>query len=96
LNNQAQAATWEHESFMRRCLDLARRAAVSGDIWVGSLIVLKGQIIGEGTERVKAENDLGPMPKSRQLKRHVGNLPVKTWRGAAFTLQRNPASCVPS
>ena len=47
-----------HETFMQRCLELARRAGVSGDTWVGSLIVFKGQIIEEGIERVKASHDL--------------------------------------
>jgi tRNA(adenine34) deaminase len=90
LNNQAQAATWEHESFMRRCLDLARRAAVSGDIWVGSLIVLKGQIIGEGTERVKAENDLAAHAEIEAIEAASRKLASQNLRGCSLYTTAEP------
>lgn len=40
----------DHERFMRRCLDLAAMARDQGNTPVGSVVVLDGAIIGEGTE----------------------------------------------
>ncbi|MGH7624836.1 MAG: nucleoside deaminase [Gemmatimonadaceae bacterium] len=47
----------DDERYMRRCLELARRALDAGDVAVGALIVRDGQIIGEGYERVCASLD---------------------------------------
>jgi tRNA(adenine34) deaminase len=40
----------DHEQFMRRCLDLAVMARELGNTPVGSVVVLDGEIIGEGIE----------------------------------------------
>ncbi|HET7566027.1 MAG TPA: nucleoside deaminase [Gemmatimonadaceae bacterium] len=40
--------------YMRRCLELARRALAAGDVPVGALIVREGHVIGEGYERTRA------------------------------------------
>jgi tRNA(adenine34) deaminase len=45
------------ESFMRRALDLARRAAEEGEVPVGAVIVLGGEIVGEGWNRPIAASD---------------------------------------
>jgi tRNA(adenine34) deaminase len=39
-----------HERFMRRCLELASVARQQGNTPVGSVVVLDGEIIGEGIE----------------------------------------------
>jgi tRNA(adenine34) deaminase len=39
-----------HERYLRRCLDLAVTARDQGNTPVGSVVVLDGVIIGEGTE----------------------------------------------
>src|SRR5262249_48945581 len=39
-----------HERFMRRCLELATVARQQGNTPVGSVVVLDGEIIGEGIE----------------------------------------------
>ncbi|HRI61511.1 MAG TPA: nucleoside deaminase [Saprospiraceae bacterium] len=44
--------------FMQRCADLAAIAAKRQESPVGSLVVLKGQIIGEGIEAGKAKQDV--------------------------------------
>lgn len=36
---------------MRRCLELAQRAAAVGEVPVGSVVVLEGEIVGEGRNR---------------------------------------------
>ncbi|MGC3944867.1 MAG: nucleoside deaminase [Chryseolinea sp.] len=45
-----------HTEYLNRCLELAQLATAEGESPVGSVVVLKGQVIGEGYE------------KSRQLK----------------------------
>lgn len=41
-----------HERFMRRCIELARKAKQQGNTPVGSVVVLDGEIIGEGIEQL--------------------------------------------
>ena len=47
----------QHERHMRRCIELARQASVSGDTPVGSLIVDGDELVAEGVEAVRARND---------------------------------------
>lgn len=42
----------DHESYMRRCLELAKEAGDRGDTPVGSLVVLDGQVVGQASERL--------------------------------------------
>lgn len=46
--NADTAATAEDERWMRRALELAARAAQAGEVPVGALVVLDGQVVGEG------------------------------------------------
>ena len=50
-------AAAEDESFMRRALDLARRARDEGEVPIGSVVALNGKIIGEGWNRPIASSD---------------------------------------
>lgn len=45
------------ENFMRRALELARQAEAEGEVPVGALVVLEGQVIGEGWNRPIAAAD---------------------------------------
>jgi tRNA(adenine34) deaminase len=45
------------ERFMRRALELARQAEAEGEVPVGALVVLDGQIVGEGWNRPIAAQD---------------------------------------
>ena len=47
-----------HESFMRRCIELAKIAGLRGDSPVGSILVKKGKIIAEGIEGGKTHKDI--------------------------------------
>jgi tRNA(adenine34) deaminase len=47
-----------HEQYMRRCIQLSRRALAARDAPVGALVVLNDRIVGEGTECVKARRDV--------------------------------------
>jgi tRNA(adenine34) deaminase len=46
-----------HEVFMRRALELARRAAQEGEVPVGAVVVLDGEVIGVGWNRPIAACD---------------------------------------
>lgn len=48
----------QHERYMRRCIDLARRALASNDAPVGAVVVHRGDVAGEGVESVKARRDV--------------------------------------
>src|SRR5260370_35722779 len=45
------------EGFMRRALELARRARDEGEVPIGAVVVLDGQIVGEGWNRPIAAVD---------------------------------------
>jgi tRNA(adenine34) deaminase len=45
------------ENFMRRALELARRAQEEGEVPVGAVVVLEGKIVGEGWNRPIAASD---------------------------------------
>lgn len=45
------------EEYMRRALELAARAEAEGEVPVGALVVLDGQVIGEGWNRPIAAAD---------------------------------------
>jgi len=47
----------DDEAFMRRALELARRADGEGEVPVGSVVVLNNSIIGEGWNRPIAASD---------------------------------------
>ena len=47
----------DHETFMRRALELARRAEAEGEVPVGAVLVRDGRIIGEGWNRPIGEQD---------------------------------------
>ena len=46
-----------HETYMRRALELAKEAAEDGDVPVGCVIVRDGTIIGEGRNRREERGD---------------------------------------
>ncbi|MBI3371188.1 MAG: tRNA adenosine(34) deaminase TadA [Betaproteobacteria bacterium] len=45
------------EDFMRRALELARRAAAEGEVPVGAVIVAEGSVLSEGWNRPVAAHD---------------------------------------
>lgn len=46
------------EYFIRKCIELAKISKTMGESPVGSVVVKNNEIIGKGTESVKAKNDL--------------------------------------
>ncbi len=55
----------EDELHMQRCLDLARQAGRLGEVPVGALVVLHGQVIGVGANR--CEQDGSPLAHAEML-----------------------------
>ena len=47
----------EHERWMRRALELARRAEGEGEVPVGAVVVLDGEVVGEGWNRPIGRHD---------------------------------------
>jgi tRNA(adenine34) deaminase len=45
------------EQYMRRALELARRAEAEGEVPIGAVVTLNGEIIGEGWNRPIAASD---------------------------------------
>jgi len=48
----------EHSLYLERCLQLAKISADQGESAVGSVVVLNGKIIGEGSEKSKQLKDV--------------------------------------
>jgi tRNA(adenine34) deaminase len=46
-----------HENFMRRAMELARKAQQEGEVPVGAVVVLEDKIVGEGWNRPIAASD---------------------------------------
>lgn len=59
----------EHEFFMHRCIDLGRIAKKRGESPVGSVVVLNGQIIGEGVEGSRGRKDITSHAETEAVRR---------------------------
>ena len=46
-----------HDLFMQEALELARQAAASGEVPVGAILVIEGQVAGRGANSPIAKND---------------------------------------
>ena len=66
--------------YMRRCLELAKIAALAGDTAVGALIVCGDEIVGEGFERTRALRDPSAhaeVEAIRQACQHLATLDLR-------------------
>jgi tRNA(adenine34) deaminase len=72
------------EDYMRRALELARRAEAEGEVPIGALLVLQDEIIGEGWNRPIAAND--PTAHAEILAMRAGALAMKNYRLTGATL----------
>lgn len=69
------------EEFMRRALRLARIALERGEVPVGSVVVYRGRVIGEGIESVRNERDLTAHAEIRAIKEACRSLDTFCLRG---------------
>jgi tRNA(adenine34) deaminase len=83
------------EIFMRRALELARRAEAQGEVPVGAVVVLEGKIVGEGWNRPIAASD--PTAHAEILALRAASLALKNYRltGASLYVTLEPCDmCV--
>jgi tRNA(adenine34) deaminase len=71
-------------AFMRRALELARRAEAEGEVPVGSVVVLDGRIVGEGWNRPIAASD--PTAHAEIQAMRAAAAALKNYRLAGATL----------
>jgi len=81
-----------HERYMRRCIELARRALATSDARVGSLVVLNDRIVAEGIECVKARRDVTGHAEIDALRVACERLGSRNLTGC--TLYTNVEPCV--
>jgi tRNA(adenine34) deaminase len=72
------------ERFMRRALELARRAEEEGEVPVGALVALDGEILGEGWNRPIAAHDPTAHAEIQALR--SASLSVRNYRLTGATL----------
>lgn len=80
------------KEFLDRCQELARLASRTGDSEVGSLVVLNDEVIGEGIESVKANNDITAHAEIVALRHAASSLGTRNLNGA--TLYTSVAPCI--
>ncbi len=74
--SSAQVVALEDIAYMRRALDLARNAAAAGEVPVGAVLALDGNLIGEGWNRPIGSSDPTSHAEIEALRagaRHLGN-----------------------
>ena len=72
------------ESFMRRALELAKRARDEGEVPIGALVVFQQEILGEGWNRPIAASDPTAHAEIQALRN--ASLKVKNYRLTGATL----------
>ncbi len=81
--------------FMRRALELARRAAAEGEVPVGAVVVLEGRVIGEGWNRPIASADATSHAETEAIRAACRALDNYRLTGATLYVTLEPcAMCV--
>ncbi|MDE7448904.1 MAG: nucleoside deaminase [Paramuribaculum sp.] len=57
-NTSVSVTTADHEKWMRKALDEARKAAEQGEVPIGAVVVHRGRIIGRGHNLTETLNDV--------------------------------------
>ena len=74
----------DHEKYMRMALELAKEAALDGDVPVGCVIVKDGQVIGWGRNRREERGDATAHAELEAIREACAKL--NTWRLSGCTL----------
>ena len=74
----------EHETYMRRALELAREAAAAGEVPVGCVIVREGRIVGEGRNRREEKQTAASHAEMEAIAQ--ANAALGSWRLDGCTL----------
>ena len=78
------------EDYMRRALEMARRAEEEGEVPVGALVVLDGRIVGEGWNRPIAARDPTAHAEIQALRAAAGALGNYRLTGATLYVTLEP------
>jgi len=74
----------DDEKFMRRALELARRAEAEGEVPVGAVVVQEDRIVGEGWNRPISAND--PTAHAEIQAMRAASIALKNYRLTGATL----------
>lgn len=86
------ASATEDERYMRRALELARRAEQAGEVPVGALVVASGQVLGEGWNRPIGTND--PTAHAEVVALRAASSALENYRLPGATLYVTLEPCV--
>lgn len=75
---------------MCRCLALAETARADGDVPVGALVVLRGRVVGEGVEGVRALSDPAAHAELAAVRAACQTLGTRDLSGAALYTTAEP------
>jgi tRNA(adenine34) deaminase len=78
------------ETFMRRALELARRAEAEGEVPVGAVVVMDGKVVGEGWNRPIASCDPTAHAEIQALRAAAAALKNYRLPGAALYVTLEP------
>jgi tRNA(adenine34) deaminase len=78
------------EEFMRRALELARRAEQEGEVPVGAVVVMDGRIVGEGWNRPISARDPTAHAEIQALRAAAGALGNYRLSGATLYVTLEP------
>jgi tRNA(adenine34) deaminase len=81
-----------HEQFMRRALELAKEAALMGEVPVGAVLVVNNQIVGEGYN--KRESLHCPIAHAEMIAIKEAANRLKSWRLLDGTLYSTLEPCI--
>jgi len=79
-----------HESYMRRCLQLAEVARERGEAPVGSVVVRDGAVLAEGVEGVRAQHDIACHAEMEALRQACRILRTLDLSGCALYTNAEP------
>lgn len=83
--NERAAPAWDDETAMRRALELAQEALVSGDVPVGAVVLdPDGRVVGEGLNT--RERDEDPLGHAELVALRAAAATLGTWRLDGCTL----------
>jgi tRNA(adenine34) deaminase len=83
------------ETFMRRALELARRAAEEGEVPIGAVVALGGEVVGEGWNRPIAAVDPTAHAEIQAMRAAAKNLGNYRLAGAELYVTLEPCDmCV--
>ncbi|HUN67169.1 MAG TPA: tRNA adenosine(34) deaminase TadA [Burkholderiales bacterium] len=78
------------ETYMRRALELAQRAATEGEVPVGAVVVMDGNIVGEGWNRPISASDPTAHAEVQAMRAAAGALRNYRLTGATLYVTLEP------